>query len=320
MRRFLILLLIFLSPFLLICGVVTIVDPYGLFRANRNQEKRECALSMDHGILSYPVEYKREPQPNLIIGESRANINLTIIPEEGWSKFSFGGAPTPAYLKSFWFAAKQGKLKKVILIMDTYSYISAMNMGSDAFEVSEDMIDHPYKYFTSKLVLETCYKYLTTSKEQVNKTIRTDTAFWNQQIEHGRSMCTAAVMNKQLFMKTVEHINLMLKDIKEYCDTNDIEIIIVSPSVSVDLINVFCGAGDCYSNAMRSLVDIFGYVLDFGYSNVFTNNPENYKDPFHLRDFNVYVRGIWEGDTTLYRTINRNNIETIISESCKQRQ
>jgi hypothetical protein len=312
MNKFLKYLFLFSIPFILLFTTIAYLDPYNFFHSPEGRE----TLKLDNGWLSYTVDYRNNKYSKIIFGSSRPNvIKPKNIPEKDWCKLSFGGATIPEYLKAFWFVAEYGKVKKVIIMTDVYGYLYSFGSSTARFDSKVDLIKHPYKYFTSSLVLESVYEYfkekLTEKQESYQKF---DDAQWQSELDEGKNRSIIKPSDPKELKMAINNITSQFKDVKEYCDKNNIEVKVVTPIISAELYQVFMKyAPDVYDMVLTDLVDVFGKVIDFGYPNDYTMNRANFKDPFHLKSDTVYINTLWGNDTNYCRIIDKSNLKEILN-------
>ena len=313
-------LLIFLIPFVIVFGTVALVDPYDFFSSSNNKKKKDIAIGVDHGWLSYTVDYKRNHYPNVIIGSSRPHvINVNNIPEKDWGQMSLGGATIPEYLKAFWFIAEDKNLKKIIIMTDTYGYLYSLGSTTARYDSKIELIKKPYKYFTSSLVLETTYNYLLSLFNNENNMIPQyifNEKRWKFELDAGKQVCLNKPESEKELNNAITSVTESFRKMKQYCDANEIEVRMCTPAISAELYDIYMEyAPNVYKKVMIDLVDVFGVVYDYGYPNEFTKNRDNYKDPFHLKNDDIYINSIWGVCHDYYRIINKENIDSLILEN-----
>ena len=300
-------------PFALLFAVVYYLDPYNFFHQTSKYE----IAKLDTGWLEYTVDYKRNQYSNIIFGSSRPNvIKPENIPEEGWCKLSFGGATIPEFLKAFWYASEYGKIKKIIIMTDVYGYLYSFGSSTARFDSKVDLINHPYKYFTSSLVLETVYKHFVSMIKGEKVTLQKfDKVQWEKELAEGKNRSIIKPSDKMELKKAVSEITSQFREVKKFCDKNDIEVKVVTPIISAELYHVFMVyAPDVYDMALSDLVEVFGTVYDYGFPNDYTYNRKNFKDPFHIWSDSVYINTLWGKKDYYYRVIDKSNIDSILAK------
>lgn len=159
-KRYFFKALLFALPLIIYGLIILIVDPYNfinLFKVIDNRDKFKVVQRTDESsprgnILWKAVHYKRNPVPNIIIGDSQGkDINVDIIEEQTGEKyfnFCSPGASFSTMFNTFWFATEQTKLEKVCFQLAFMNYNAARDY--DLWHFAEDYFKRPYEYFTTK--------------------------------------------------------------------------------------------------------------------------------------------------------------------------
>ena len=317
MNKFLKKSVIFSIPFISIIFITFIIDPYNYFRnTKQNEYKNRIAFIPDRGRRTYLISYKNFPKPNVILGYSQADIiQISNIPESNWCKLTFGGADTWEVIESFEIISKNPKLKKVIIDLNSFNYIRSCSTPyvktfSRSYKAIE-LLDHPMLYLIDPVVAESTLSYLKfilindTTYLKKGKPIETRERFWDSQIKLGEDVFKS---NYEVSRKKLKE---SLYKIKEYCDYKNIEIVVFSSSMNIELqeiakefkLKVF----------LPDIIEIFEEIQDFAYPNAYTKNKENFGDPFHVTSDSVYINTLWKNDTTYCRIVTKDNINDIVN-------
>lgn len=304
MKKFICRGLLYALPLIVIVVIIVIIDPYYLYHKNRtfNQSKFDVGYSYDQGRRYKLFTFFNNPTDKIILGASEINlISERNIPEVGWHSLSFGGAQLEESLDLFWKITGEHQLKKVLLAPEFIKFYNAiideginyynwnLTQSNKAIELYNNKLD----YFLDKYTLQsTCYLLLDNfgvenkrSKPQMSKD-----EFWKSQLDYGRQQFSKAINNSK-----IEDVYFSLTEIKNYCDSKGIEVLIVLPIQHVDLIK-FEYSNEIYPiyrDYLSHLIDIFGEVYYYDYPSDFSNNRDLFSDPFHYIEAELYINSLW---------------------------
>lgn len=237
MKKLLYKLLIFLSPLFVIFIFILVVDPYNLVNISHiisNESKKEClnrtlAVAPRGYALWNVLRYKRNPAPNIILGNSKLmNIDeqyLSTFYKDKVSNLSIPGADYNTLIEMFWMAARTTHLKNVIFQTSFISY--NFNKTETLFEETAKTIKLPYRYFLGRNYLEDTFYVLlyaiTKDKDLVNWENKIKVEPW----ERSYKWITGMLDDKDF--KTPEEYLTDLRKISEYCKKENINLIFVIP-------------------------------------------------------------------------------------------
>ncbi len=126
MKKYILRALIFGSPIVICFLIVLVVDPYNffnLFHVISDKDKFAVVQRTDESsprgnILWKTIKFRRNPTKTVIIGDSQGkDIRTDLIQQltgEEVSNLCFPGASFQTMFETFWFAAGEAELKKVI--------------------------------------------------------------------------------------------------------------------------------------------------------------------------------------------------------------
>lgn len=152
--------LLFALPLLFYVVFIVVVDPYNfinLFKVIDDKDKflvvqRTDESSPRGNILWKTVAFKRNPSPNIIIGDSQGkDIDVNIIRKntsEEYFNFCTPGASYTTIFKTFWLATEQTRIKKVCFQLAFVNYNLLREYDISRF--AKDYYRLPYRYFTTK--------------------------------------------------------------------------------------------------------------------------------------------------------------------------
>lgn len=152
--------LLFAIPLILYVLFIVVVDPYefiNVFHVIPAKEKFRVIQRTDESsprgnILWKAIHFKRNPVPNIIIGDSQGkDIDVALIDSITGDKYYNLCAPGSSYetmFDMFWFAAEQIKLEKVYFQVAFMNYNA--NRQYNLFYFATDYFKRPYEYFTTR--------------------------------------------------------------------------------------------------------------------------------------------------------------------------
>lgn len=160
MKKYVFKALLFALPLIFYVAFIAIVDPYNFINLVKVIDDKDKFLVVQRTDESSPrgnllwktTEFRRNPIPNIIVGDSQGkDIDVDIIKEqtgEDYFNFCFPGASFTTIFKTFWFATEQTKLEKVYFQVAFMNY--NMDRDYDLWYFTEDYMKRPYEYFTTK--------------------------------------------------------------------------------------------------------------------------------------------------------------------------
>lgn len=279
-----------------IIAINYIVDPYNYNkRFNLGYDKKEISYKMNYRIYKL-LEYKNNPSSNILLGDSRTDSistdEIKKVTGEDYYNFAYGGGTLQEAIDNFWYAANIKKLKNVYIGINFNLFSDNNNM--DLVEEAKNVIKSPTNYYLNSFVLKTSfynlvYKFLNknlySEKPSMNKE-----EFWKYQL--GNQVTGGFYGN---YKWPDNYIN-ELKEIKSYCDKNNINLVIWIPPTHVDLQNKVkdYNLQNEYNNYKVTLKAITK-VIDFDTTNEITVNKDNFKDPYHFNEniMKLLVKKIW---------------------------
>lgn len=304
MKKFFCRGLLYALPLIVIIVTIVIIDPYYLYHKNRafNQTIYDVGYSYDQGRRFKLFTYLNNPSDKIILGASEINlISERNIPEEGWHSLSFGGAQLEESLDLFWKIVGKNKLKKVLLAPEFIKFYNAVideeiNYYSWILTQSNNAIElynNKLEYFLDKYTLQSIYYLLMYNIGVENKRSKPQMSkdeFWMSQLNYARQQCSKSVNNSK-----IKDIYSSFKEIKNYCDSIGIEVLIVLPIQHVDLIKLEYSDQiyPIYKDYLSHLINIFGSVYYFDYPSDFSNNVDLFSDPFHFIEAELYINSLW---------------------------
>jgi hypothetical protein len=272
---------------LLIGGVFAfnyVVDPFNVNRSFAlGLEKRDVSYNLSNYAWKYP-EYQHDPQPSVILGDSRARRlpaeAFEAVDGEGTYNFAFGGATGGDVIETFWFALEQGALKRVY--MGLGALLLNDSIAVERGRRDRELLASPLQYYFSPFVTGASVRVVlrhTLGIEGPDETPpMSPEAFWEYQL---------TVPPRQYYGSYLYPTKLLgrLKEVAAVCAERDIELVFFMPPTHVDLQAKrmeYQIEGD-YQRALREL-ELLAPVYDWDYPNVVTQDAALFSDPFHPKD------------------------------------
>lgn len=295
-KSFRIMLVVALSILAVTLGMNYVIDPYDVNQA--------FDLGMRKDIISYRGNYrlykmqafKNNPCPNIYLGDSRMDglkvAKVEAASGERWFNFAYGGGTAYEIVDTFWYAAKQEHLKKVVIGINFNLY-----NGSNRFNLTQEAmttLGNPLKYYFSYTTLRMSAANLLYKCAGINlyaeKPPMDKTAFW--QVQLGKST--------EGFYRNWYHpddLQQELENISDYCRDQGIELVFVFPPTHVDLQERVADFGltEDYRNYKQEIRQLGWKVYDFDVPSALTQDAELYKDPYHADELvkDKVIETIW---------------------------
>jgi hypothetical protein len=292
MKTLLLKLLLFFLPFICIAVIVFIVDPYDLFYVSRifsDASKYKCvnrsnASSPRGNILWKTIEFKRNPAPNIILGDSRMeDVNPDCLSKRLGGKVANLAVPAgnnKTIIDLFWMAAKTTQLKNVFIQTNFNRYNALFNF--DLFEPTRQLLNKPFYYFLKWNYIEDAFSvmYYSFSKDEdyVSQSYRFRDDNW--------SSTEKLITNELSRFDYVYPTKLYsgLKDIAIYCKENRINLrFVIAPDFfeSHSYIRIF-GLENEYRQ-FKTDIKALGSTVDLDNGMPFSYKKDNYLDHFHIK-------------------------------------
>jgi hypothetical protein len=305
MKKYLLRILLFLSPVILCLVLIVVVDPYefvNVFHFISDIDKSKVINRSDESaprgnMLWRTIHFKRNPQKIMLIGDSQGkNLRTDMIKAySGESVFNYcvAGASFESLFEMFWFASKQIKLEKVYFQVAFMNY--NLNRSYNIFHFAKDYMDHPYKYFTTKEIYYDAFiniaYFLTHDAKLISDSYEfTPISEMNALAEYRLDLFFSNYVYPDSYFQE-------LKKIKEYCSANNIDLkfIILPTYFEVDR---YLEQQDLQKMKDRFKDDIksLGYTYDLDVPGEIKSKRENFIDYFHPIHpiMDTLVRMIWE--------------------------
>jgi hypothetical protein len=291
--------LYFIIPFVFICIVNYVVDPF-----NNNKmldlglDKKKISYKLNYRLFDI-IEYRNNKVPNILFGDSRlAAIDINEIKKisgEYYYNFAFGSATLPECFDAFWYAVGLTELKRVYfgVPFNMFSKTNSKNIFRQSMKISSQSVDHYLNLFVFKAsIYNLIFKVFSINLASETPNMGKED-FW-------RLLLSESAQLYRSYNWPREYIGEFRK-IKEFCNNRKIEMTIIIPPTHRDLqnlINVYHLQKEYaeYKKCLRAIAPVFDYDIH----NELTDNKENFRDPYHFnaRIMKRLVNEIW-GTKTL---------------------
>lgn len=271
--------------------LILIVDPYNLFNISKlfsDEDKIKClnrsnASSPRGNILWKTVAFKRDPAPNIILGDSRmADINPKTFEKVYGEKFANLAIPAgnnKTIIDLFWMAARTTKLKNVFIQTNFNRYNALFTF--DLYEKTRQLIEKPLYYFGS-------WNYIEDSFSILYYSFSNDETYVNQSFKYQKDNWS---LTEKLIIKEFSEYDYIYPQkifddftvIASYCKENNINLqFIIAPDNYEyhSYIRIFKleQQYERFKNDLKKL----GTTIDLDEGLPITYNKKNYLDHFHL--------------------------------------
>lgn len=277
--------LLLLSAPLLVCGVfVLYVDPFnyfGMIDGISVTQKQEIVYRDDR-LLWNVIGYARNPSPNIIIGDSRADrISSEHLKEktgEQYRHLSASACKINEIADLFRFADSRAKLENVYVVL----HFNMFNHYAFADRVvgAEVLVRNPLLYVYNRHVIATAYRIFKSvyfaGKASAPKTTGSKDDFWawsldtwsNQQ--YGKWKYPASGYDK-------------LRQMADCCRKEKINLIFIIAPHHADYqkkVSQFNLGDECIQ--FKKDISSLSTTYDFDWINDLTNDKDNFTDPVHM--------------------------------------
>lgn len=279
-------LLLFLSPFIFISLFILLIDPYNLFNVShiiKDEVKIKCinrtrAIAPRGNILWKIIEFKRNPSPNIILGDSRlVDISNSKVEKEIGGKVSNLAVPAGNYktlADLFWMAANTIKLQNVIIETGFSTYNSLRNF--DLYKPAMKTVQEPLTYFFGWTYLKDSFIVLYHSNEKVIKSYK--------DVEDNWIIAYNSMIRNFPRYEYPEETYKELVEISEYCKKERINLIfVIAPDYNEvhNLVKRYSLEDEYYR--FKSDIGTLGTLIDLDNGQPFSFNKDNYYDYYHIK-------------------------------------
>ena len=228
------------------------------------------------------IDYSRNPQPYILLGDSRMGElpakEIADLTGKPYVNMAYGGGTLNEVVDTFWLADRLTKLKEVWIglgfhLYNDYNYTTR----TEAYLAIEK---NPLLYFTNRTVVESTwynvrYAY-TGASGSLNDPTVTREQLWKQYL----GPLTTKWYERYVYPKVYRK---QLTDIAAYCRKKGIRLgFIIFPTYVDVQMRVGDFGLDRYYQQFKTDVSELGPTYDFDYPNEITTDKDSFVDPYHF--------------------------------------
>lgn len=297
MKKLLLKLFIFSAPFIVIALIIIRVDPYNYFsyNAQNTHTKKQIAYKINYALWKI-IEYKRNPLPNILLGDSQIgrlkSDTIFEITDEAFYNFSYGGATLPEMINTFWFATETTKLKNAYFGI-SFNHFNVYNGAKDRVTSARQITSNPLLYLVNRNVLSATLHLIKTkitgNIAQIERPPMSRQQFWTYNLNIPTRRYYSNYSYPRVWYED-------LRRISKYCRDNDInfKIIILPTHIQLQAKIQEYGLTKEYKVYLEDLAEVAA-VYDFNKKNHWTEDKNNFEDPRHFKRnlARKLIREIW---------------------------
>ncbi|MCB0795734.1 MAG: hypothetical protein KDB88_13450 [Flavobacteriales bacterium] len=287
-------------PFIVVLGLVYLVDPYAMFhtggpipeqlkRKNLNQSGRTMPFS---NLMWKLLEFRRDPADRILLGDSRlSRFDLDHLERRSGERYFNFGVPGGNYRTIrdlFFYADSLADLKEVVIQV---SFLRMNDdMKGDLFQEPHALAGSALLYLTNRRVLEATALNLIASLAPLLL------AYDELPEDHWEKVANKA--RKELAHFAVnEAIYTVLEEIAVHCEDQGIDLLLVQYPVHPQLREIYLQAGlDREREAYNERLSSIGRYMDLDQPGSFPSDRELWRDPLHLTEAlqRMVVDAVWK--------------------------
>ena len=280
MKKFILKLMLFSTPFAIWFSIVAWIDPFNFFN-NKSKEEiqaREDKIRPLNSMLFNMIQYKHNPTEVIFIGDSRTRIVSDSLYHSLTNLSTFNLYSNRAKLNEmidlFWYAESFQKLKKVYIgvnfnLFNTYAFGARSKSNSEICNSS-------LKYITNRAVGEATgimLNLVSLAPEKKPNQIE----FWKYNIEEK----SADFYSKYGFPS--EAVS-QLSEIAQHCKTHNIDLtFVVLPHAEPMRKKVLYYNLTNQEAVFKSTICEIATTIDYDFENAVTCDTTNFGDPIHFK-------------------------------------
>ncbi|MCB2219256.1 MAG: hypothetical protein KQI35_02590 [Bacteroidetes bacterium] len=294
----------FTIPFLILFGFILVIDPYNFVNIFHVIDSENKQMVMNRNDESGPrgnmlwkiLHYKRKPVNNILIGDSQCRLisedSLKKYTHEEWFNFCIPGASYETMFDNFWFAAKHGKLQKVVFEVSFMNFNKNRSYSLSHF--ARDFMKKPYLYFTKKEILYDSWANLLYALTKDERIVQNSHEFAPEE-----DMNVLADKRLELFFGNYiypDQFSQELVKITNYCHQNNIQLVFLIMPTYMEVHHYLQEKGlipmhQKFKAEIKGLSETIDYDVDLEVS----KKRENFIDYFHPRPpiLNRIAREVW---------------------------
>jgi hypothetical protein len=305
-RRFLILALgLVAAAFSLLAAFNFVIDPFNMNRLFDLGLEKELISGRANYRLYKMSQYRHNPIPDILLGDSRANALradlIKDIAKKDCYNFAYGGGTIYEAIDTFWYAAGKCDLRSVYIGVNFNLYNKANH--SILTGEARELLENPFAAYASPFMAKVSFYnvfYALFGWNLVSETPALDKEqFWERQL----GLATEGFYRKYIYP---DDAFAQLRQIGDYCAARGIGLTFIIPPTHVDLqekIREYRLEAQYakYKEDLRSIAD----TIDYDYDNGWTRNKGLFRDPYHFGDEirRAMVEEIWTGKLEMGRRL-----------------
>lgn len=295
MKRLFLRAVLLALPFLTLGLLILVIDPFDYYALSHvvTEDVKEQTSGKLHYALWRLQKFNRAPVSRLLLGDSRMDMvkppALSAVTGQAYANLSYGGGTIGEAVDTYWFAARRTRLEEVYLGIGfiNFNAFQALNRVPEARAI----LENPALYFSNRLVLRAAFlaafAQLSGRPANVETPNMDREAFWRFQ----RDEAAVQILRSYSYPAAyVEQLERMAAD----CRRNGTRLVVVIPPTHVELQRKIQELGLAAEEArFRAFIATLGEVYDFDYPNGYTEDRQNFSDPFHFVNADQIVREVW---------------------------
>jgi tRNA(Ile)-lysidine synthase TilS/MesJ len=251
-------------------------------------------------------DFKRQPCPNIILGDSRTtSLDTALIAGltgERYYNLAVQGCSIEEMYELFWFANDLTRLKKVYITisLQNYSETYQRNLFAKVLKI----YNFPLLMFTERFIIGIAWQNLLKWADDGSvPSPKTDRRTVDEKRMNDHIKVIRAKLKKYTYSETYRE---KMEEIAAYCKANGIELVFINfPSYATyrELVRE-TGMEEAERRFLADFTRL-APVYDFNYLNEISLNRENYKDLHHMRRevYDEMCREIWGGQIKYARIL-----------------
>ena len=173
--------------------------------------------------------------------------------------------------------------------------------------------DRKWEYFSDKYTFLSTYDYcLGYLRKNINQgtPMLSKEGFWNSQLVYAHKVYDNYIICKP----KVNEIYELFRNIKIDAEKRNCDIIVVIPVQHIDLLKVEFDPQvfNTYKSYIKMLVELFGNIYYFAYTDGISEQKEMFSDPFHYLHHELYIDCLF--NDRVCTILNKSNYEIKLEE------
>lgn len=280
MRKFLKNIGIVSIPMVIYLFCIALVDPFNYLNISNLIDKSvKKPISAEVAPHMYKLlDQKNNPRKNIVLGDSRSGALYQSMDASIWANMTFGGGSLKEIVQAFWWTVEEQELDTIVIGINLNLY----NKYNKRFYVEQtiEALKNYISYASNKNVFRSSFLIVKsmTSREEIllNKTKLSKDEFWEYQLN---------ITSEKFYKKIVYPGNYYsdLVRIADYCNQNEIKLILWIPPTHVDFQNSIKkyhveDMDEHFKSDLRSL----GALYDYNFPSMLTEDRDKFGDPLHF--------------------------------------